>query len=68
MHRAYCKKLLFQIRKTSKTEQMLIHFFGLKKGLFPLFGAFSTITTVLFAIVTVLMCSALGTSRRLARS
>ena len=65
---AYCKKRIFPVRKTSETKQMLIHFFDLKKGLFPLFRAFSVITTVLFAITTVLMCSVLGTSRRLARS
>ncbi|RHR55559.1 hypothetical protein DWW90_13890 [Parabacteroides sp. AF17-28] len=34
---AYCKKRLFQAQKTSETKQMLIRFFDLKKGLFPLF-------------------------------
>ena len=65
---AYCKKRIFLLQETSETKQMLIHFFDLKKELFPLFWAFPAITTVLFAIMTVLMCSALGTSRRLARS
>ena len=34
---AYCIKRIFPARKTSETKQMLIRFFGLKKGLFPLF-------------------------------
>ena len=62
---AYCKKRIFQVQKTSETEQMLIRFFDLKKGLFLLFRAFSAITTVLISITTVLIGSALGTSRRL---
>ena len=33
----YCKKRIFQVQKTSETKQMLIRFFNLKKGLFPLF-------------------------------
>ncbi len=65
---AYCIKRIFQLQKTSETKQMLIRFFDLKKGLFSLFRAFSAITTVLISITTVLMCSALGTSRRLGRS
>ncbi|RHR52840.1 hypothetical protein DWW90_16920, partial [Parabacteroides sp. AF17-28] len=62
---AYCIKRIFQPQKTSETKQMLIHFFDLKKGLFLLFRAFSAITTVLISITTVLIGSALGTSRRL---
>ena len=34
---AYCIKRIFQAQKTSETKQMLIRFFDLKKGLFPLF-------------------------------
>ena len=33
---AYCKKRIFQARKTSETEQMLTHFSAVKKGLFPM--------------------------------
>ena len=65
---AYSIKRIFQTQKTSETKQMLIRFLGLEKGLFRLFCAFSAIMTVLFATTTVLMYSALGTSRRLGRS
>ncbi|RHR62773.1 hypothetical protein DWW90_00680 [Parabacteroides sp. AF17-28] len=34
---AYCIKRIFQFQKTFKIKQMLIHFFDLKKGLFPIF-------------------------------
>ena len=36
---AYCIKRIFQARKTFETKQMLIRFFDLKKGLFPLFSS-----------------------------
>ena len=34
---AYCIKRIFQVKKRPESEQMLIRFFGLKKGLFLLF-------------------------------
>ena len=33
---AYCIKRVFQGKKTSETEQMLIYFSAIKKGLFPM--------------------------------